>query len=570
MLSLLLLHIIISSASLVAGFLFYQYIIRSGHYEKAQKYRPVIFYLITGLIILTLFTQVYILFFPAGMAFRAGMALLLILMAAANRKNIAPFFYFIFRELKSTGAPVKLALATCWCMILVINAGPVMMDDTDSYHIQMVKWIQEYGSVPGLANLHRRFGFNSAWFSSIALYSFEWKGYNFFTALNGVLSFWFAAYLLLSATTLLKKATKDAPLALPLFFVFAIALALWPVLRGNASSCNYDFISLLIIFVLFTETVRASLHTKEFLFSAEWIAWPVFLFTVRLINFPFLLLSVFAFFLLLQKNHWKKATLFALLGILLVTPFLIRNVIVSGYLFYPSLSFDWFTVDWKADKEKTLQLLKYIKYYNRVSTGFLDIDDTAAFGFPAWIAQWFKYMLAYNKIIFIPGIAGLILSPFLLFRKRKYRSASVFAFLIAILIQVIVWFITAPDPRFIYGCLFAGILILLLALKNVFDKTQIKKTFSFVLSTTALAIIFFAVVKPIRSDAYRNWIFPAALPDPPVTNISVDGIEMHIPDAILNNWNPRCYATDLPCLYEADPRLHSRGKTIADGFKLKK
>jgi hypothetical protein len=569
MLSLLLLHIIISLSSLVAGFLFYQYIIRSDHYEKANRYRPVIFYFITGLIILTFFTQVYILFFPASVVFRCGMALLLILTAAASRKTLVPFLGFILREFKSFGLSVKLALVACWYMILVINAGPVMMDDTDSYHIQMVKWIQEYGSVPGIANLHRRFGFNSAWFSSIALFSFEWQGYNFFTALNGVLSFWLAGYLLLTATILLQKTTKDVLLAMPLFFVLVVSLALWPVLRGNAASSNYDFISLLIIFVLFAETIRASSQTKEFLFSTEWIIWPVYLFTVRIINFPFLLLSVFAFFLLLQKKQRREAALFALLGLVLVIPFFARNVIVSGYLFYPSLSFDWFTVDWKADKEKTIALLKYIKYYNRVSTGYLDIDDTAALGFPAWIAAWFKYMFTYNKMMFIPGLAGLILSPFLLLRKKESGSAIII-FLVAVMTQTIVWFITAPDPRFIYGCLFAGILTLFLLLKNVFDIAQIKKAFPFLLSITAWGIIFFAAVKSIRSETSRNWVLTAKLPDPPVTNISVDGIEMHIPEAILNNWNPRCYATDLPCLYEVDPRLQARGQTIADGFKLKK
>ncbi|EMO63800.1 hypothetical protein LEP1GSC133_1179, partial [Leptospira borgpetersenii serovar Pomona str. 200901868] len=33
--------------------------------------------------------------------------------------------------------------------------------DSGLYHIQSIKWIQEYSVVPGLANLHGRFGFNS-------------------------------------------------------------------------------------------------------------------------------------------------------------------------------------------------------------------------------------------------------------------------------------------------------------------------------------------------------------------------------------------------------------------------
>jgi hypothetical protein len=43
---------------------------------------------------------------------------------------------------------------------------------------------------------------------------------------------------------------------------------------------------------------------------------------------------------------------------------------------------------------------------------------------------------------------------------------------------------------------------------------------------------------------------------------------LHIPEKILNNWNPRCYDIALPCLYQVDPRLRARGKTVKEGFKL--
>ncbi len=70
------------------------------------------------------------------------------------------------------------------------------MDDTSSYHIQMVKWIQEFGSVPGIANLHLRFGFNSSWFTSIALFSYPVSGLNIYSSLNGLLSIWTGYFLL--------------------------------------------------------------------------------------------------------------------------------------------------------------------------------------------------------------------------------------------------------------------------------------------------------------------------------------------------------------------------------------
>jgi hypothetical protein len=42
--------------------------------------------------------------------------------------------------------------------------------DTDLYHAQVVRWYNEYGTPPGLGNLHTRLAFNSSWLSLAALF----------------------------------------------------------------------------------------------------------------------------------------------------------------------------------------------------------------------------------------------------------------------------------------------------------------------------------------------------------------------------------------------------------------
>ena len=41
--------------------------------------------------------------------------------------------------------------------------------DTGLYHAQAIRWIEEYGVVCGLGNLHSRFAYNSAAFALCAL-----------------------------------------------------------------------------------------------------------------------------------------------------------------------------------------------------------------------------------------------------------------------------------------------------------------------------------------------------------------------------------------------------------------
>lgn len=45
--------------------------------------------------------------------------------------------------------------------------------DSDLYHAQSIRWIEEYGVVKGLGNLHERFAYNSASFALSALYSMK-------------------------------------------------------------------------------------------------------------------------------------------------------------------------------------------------------------------------------------------------------------------------------------------------------------------------------------------------------------------------------------------------------------
>lgn len=81
---------------------------------------------------------------------------------------------------------------------------------------------------------------------------------------------------------------------------------------------------------------------------------------------------------------------------------------------------------------------------------------------------------------------------------------------------------------------------------------------------------FYLVSKPLKQTEYRNWFLPAKLPQPLVQEVVIDGITFRIPEPINNNWNARCYGTELPCLYKIDPRLNLRGKDIRSGFRLEK
>jgi len=550
MLTLIFYQIIITLSCLWSGILFYKF------FPQKNESRPIIYYLITGLILLTSLTQIIVLFFPINVYTKFGLLGLLILLSIIKRKNTK----FFIREIKVSASLVLFFIF--WAVILLTNAGPTMMDDTESYHIQSIKWIQEYGSVPGIVNLHERFGFNSSWFSSVALFSFSSKTTGGFTVMNSVISLWLCYWFLEKFSQFQKENNLQAAFAIHL--VFIICLLFWALIKGNATTTNYDYITTTIVLLLFTEVFFSEKTSPK----VEWIIWPAYLLTVRLINYPLLLLSLFAFILFIKQKQARQLILPMVYCLLLIVPFLIRSIIIAGYPFYPATYFDFTNVDWKPDPQITERLLEFIKYFNRVATTYFDIEQTKALG-SAWIPAWFQHLFPYDKILVLAAFTGILFTVIKLrIQKNDYNKLIITGLMILWLIS---WFIIAPDPRFVYGILLFGIFLFEYYLSSfVNDFRSIKFLLNALIILMIAGLSYYLVSKPLKQKEYRNWISPLQLPQPPVKEFVIDGITFRIPEIINNNWNIRCYGTELPCLYEIHPRLKPRGKNIRNGFHLEK
>jgi hypothetical protein len=561
MLGLLLSQLIITVVCFLTGCVFYEGPLKPGNRSSFAK--PFFFYLITGLIVLTLIAQLIVLF--TGVDKAVFLAIVSVLAVVIWLCKIKPpdVTRFLKQKLGALSPLQWLVLGSGWFVILLINAGPTMMDDTESYHIQMIKWTHEFGTVPGIVNLHERYGFNSSWFSSVGLFLNLNNSIRSYTVLNGVVSLWFLAYLVKEIGYTISK--KKSPV-LPFLVVLIFCLFSWPMIRGNAATANYDFITTFIVFVLFANNFHAKQDEQhDYL---EWMIWPAYLFTVRIINYPMLLLSVFAFIRLLMRRDRKTIAGGIVIATLLVAPFIIRNIIVGGYPFYPATQFDFFDVDWKPDGEMITRLKDFIKYYNRVNVSIMALDQTRQLEFPNWIPYWFKHLLPYDTPLIVASILGLLSYPLLLIKYANKSSVNERIFVIVILAQLISWFAIAPDPRFVYGPLLCCCFLPMHLAGSGFESGKAKIVIKYVMLAISISLLAYGVSKIYRDARYRNILKPRPLPAPALKTFTIDGIEMYVPEKIPGNWNRRCYDTQLPCLYSIDPRLRARGKNMRDGFRL--
>src|SRR5580693_4734875 len=109
-------------------------------------------------------------------------------------------------------------------LIALRSCGPCEHYDTGLYGAQELSWIQTYPAIPGLANLHGRFGFNSSVFLCIAaLGQGVWKELGFHLFTGFMLTAMWATLLPACARTVRRAATSPADwfyaiLAVPAFF----------------------------------------------------------------------------------------------------------------------------------------------------------------------------------------------------------------------------------------------------------------------------------------------------------------------------------------------------------------
>lgn len=121
---------------------------------------------LSGLCLLTVYAQIFSLFYKVGLLASALLLLGNLVLFFVLRRDLQKLIKKAVKSLCSArknllGAAVFLAL--CF-FVLALSSGRVTHYDSYLYHAQSIRWIEEYGVVPGLGNLHNRLAYNSSFF----------------------------------------------------------------------------------------------------------------------------------------------------------------------------------------------------------------------------------------------------------------------------------------------------------------------------------------------------------------------------------------------------------------------
>ncbi len=311
--------------------------------------------------------------------------------------------------------------------------------DSLFYHQQNIRWNEQFAVVPGLGNLEHRFAFNSNYLLLSSVFSFRFLFgeaiYSLHVLVLVYVLCWILKEIFLSGFELKRL------LLLIVFtgyiFIFGYSLA----------STSTDAIPNIISFYLISRLILYPDSIKEKLLF--YICIPITLVTFKINILPLSLLSLVAIYYSFRAKQYKSIIISLSITAIIITLWLIRNVIISGYLVFPFSEIDLFAVDWKIPKAIAVEEVDFIKSCAiRIFNDLINHLTTFSFtieGIRNWLISF---------IFICPVIISPLVVIYSLVRK-KYLNKIIYLIYICLLFIFMIWYVGGPDPRFIGGALFA-------------------------------------------------------------------------------------------------------------------
>jgi len=395
--------------------------------------------------------EIWSFFWPVN----AGAAILICCAGAAGLTENRAILWRWFGDALRTARWWTLAFAAIAVFLAWRATGPCDYYDTGLYGAAAVKWISTYPVVPGLANLHGRFGFNSSVLLCVAALSQGlWRGLGFhlFTGFVNA-AMWLS---ILPACSRLIRRTSTSHVDW-FYAILAIPTGFWAV-RTSIVGTQTDEPATIICWVaagmLFEQLDRKSAEENGRLsYSRLVAACGLFALAVAFkeTTAVFALLGwclAFGCIWSMARSAAKRSACIAgalVLSSLIVIPWLARGVILSGYPFFPVTALS-FPVDWKTPTEMANWYARGSQSWGRMPD--VELADTRGW---AWVRPWVEQAVRNRSGFQVPlliSVCGLAIALGVRARGKNGKAYAWLWILVPALAGTVVWFIASPAARF--------------------------------------------------------------------------------------------------------------------------
>jgi hypothetical protein len=460
---------------------------------------------------------------------------------------------------------ISILLLTVMVPVLLIAAWNALTSaltcyDVTGYHLQAVRWAAEFGSVPGLANLHGRLGFNSALDPLAALFSSPgglWLGREFvnssivFVTLN-VLVQGITAYSARSIYALLL-------LPFPTSLLFSNCLSS-PQPDVAAASAAILFAWYLRDIVLDRESAGASAAFWVFLAGTMAVSFKVSYAALAATGIGVVILCWIR-----SRLTLRQLIIPSFLTCIFCLPWIARGYITSGYPFFPA-AIGRLGFDWAAPLELAAKEQNWIMSWARAP---YNLQWQEVLGGWSWLGSWLQQLPTYPIVLKATAltIIGLIFSGWLL--RRGYSRSRLIQWTLLfspIVLSLLFWFFSAPSPRFGQATMWI-FAVDLFYLGVIVTTEQTKITRKWVVPVVAIFLAVEIIPGFVRLDAeplqFPNYV---GIGPPMALRRTDTGLHVWVParGSDSGDWELPVTPPD-----RLDRKLEQRGPTLRDGFRIR-
>ncbi len=355
-----------------------------------------------------------------------------------NKDKVVLILKHLRYTFKQLSPFLKALLISTAVLILMQCASAPYVIDNESYYIQTIAVLNDYGFIKGLANLHFFLAQTSGWHITQSALNLNFVLKNF----NDLSGFCLLLTVLWSFDKLnLYFKNRDDIWDL-IFGLFPLANLFFFQFIGTPSQDIPIYCLTFICISIFQKSFRLP-KTDGFIVLCALVLFCIFIkpTSFLLIGFPIVLFI----------NHYKtlstkviKVLPIALLTLLI---FIGKNSIISGYPLFPLLYLDVINENWKLPIALAEYYINLTKAY-----GFLLLpDDYTNLTTLERLYQWLtlgKLRGIFNCI----AVIFICITPFFI-RKTTIKKTATLIFVLYVL-QLIVLFFTSPLYRFYFNLLY--------------------------------------------------------------------------------------------------------------------
>ncbi|MBP6558119.1 MAG: hypothetical protein KA213_07110, partial [Flavobacterium sp.] len=313
-----------------------------------------------------------------------------------------------------------------------------------------IKWLNEHGFVPVLANLHLFLGQTSGWHITQSVYSFSLL-YDNFNDLNGYLllmvNFW-AFQNLQSYFTHGNRLDLVFGL-LPLTYVFLFQFVSTP------SPDLPVYLIGIMVFSIYLDSQKEDVLEKFNVLSA------LVLFAVY-IKITAMVLLILPLLLLIKNRTVLRSHLLPirLLGGLVLFLFAIKNIILTGYPLYPLTILPYPDATYIVPKE----IMDYFFSGEMMHSFYMGYGAFEKASFLDFLKQYFLHS-GIDSIIGLTTVILIVISPFIISKYYpKQRMIDIYFVFITLLALLV---FSSPQYRFyVYFTIFFGLISLSIIVTN--------------------------------------------------------------------------------------------------------